>query len=220
MFMRQVIPTDAPQLAQLIMETGLDDTPDSEWIVRVIRSTTRSTLVETADDGSLVGFLDAFMSVSADGVPRWEIDLVGVHPKCRGRGIAQRLIAASVEVGREQGVQLIRALIHVQNGASAGAFRRSGFVPALSTNELFVSDTALDNPSTALTCPAHLIPVCTLTYSGVWIENDHSAQSLRVARAIRAKYDRFIAGVLLPTGSPKPEAFARVGEYRWWMLDS
>jgi ribosomal protein S18 acetylase RimI-like enzyme len=216
--MRQAVQADTPTLAQLIRETGLDDTPDIEWIARVIGSTTRATLLETADDGAPIGFVDAFMTVSAEGVPRWEVDLIGVHPGYRGRGVAQRLIAASVEAGRGQGAQGLRALIHVDNGASAGAFRRVGFVPVISAHELYVSDTPLDTTPTTLACPAHLIPVCTLTYSGVWIENDHSPQSLRSALAIRAKYGWFIAGVLLPTGSPKPEAFARVGEYRWWTL--
>jgi ribosomal protein S18 acetylase RimI-like enzyme len=216
--MRQVTQADAPALAQLIMETGLDDTPDSEWIARVILSTSRVTVVETADDGALIGFVDAFMTVSADGVPRWEVDLLGVHPNCRGRGIAQRLIAASVEAGREQGAQVIRALIHVNNGASAGAFRRVGFVPAQSTRELYVSDQPVDEADTSPPA-AHLIPVCTLTYTGIWIEADHSPQSLRAARAARAKYGWLIAGALLPTGVPAPESFARVGEYRWWTLN-
>lgn len=214
--MRLAVQTDAPALAQLIRETGLDDTPNSEWIATVIGSTSRTTLLETAGDGTPIGFVDAFMTVSADGVPRWEVDLIGVHPDYRGRGIAQRLITASVEAGREQGAQVVRALIHLDNGASAGAFRRVGFISAPSTRELYVSDTPPDETLAALACAAHLIPVCTLTYSGVWIENDHSPQSLRAARAIRSKYGWFIAGALLPSGAPKPEAFARVGEYRWW----
>jgi ribosomal protein S18 acetylase RimI-like enzyme len=215
--MRQVTPEDAPELARLIQSVGLDDNPNGDWIARVILSTTRVTLVEEAD-GAMVGFIDAFMTVSAEGVPRWEVDLVGVHPNYRGRGIAQRLINASVDAGREQGAQLIQALIHVDNKASAGAFRRCSFVEAQSTRELYVSDTPIDDIPPALACPAHLIPVSTLTYSGVWIEADHSSESLRAARAVRAKYDWFIAGALLPTGSPPPEAFARVGEYRWWAL--
>lgn len=220
--MRQAIPQvfaskDAPELARLIQACELDDNPNAERIASVIRFTTRSTLVEENEEGVLIGFVDAFMTVSADGVPRWEIDLLGTHPAYRGRGIAQRLIKASVQAAHEQGADFIRALIHVDNAASANAFQRVGFQPAASTRELYVSDQPTDAP---LMPPAiaHLIHVCTLTYSGIWIENDHSPQSLATARAIRAKYNGFIAGVLLPTGSPPPESFARVGTYRWWYL--
>jgi L-amino acid N-acyltransferase YncA len=194
---------------------GLDDNPNADRIASVIRSTTRSTLVEVADDGSLIGFVDAFMTVSWAGYPRWEVDLIGVHPDYRGRGIAHRLINASVEIGREQGAQLIRALIHVDNAASAGAFQRVGFQSAPSTHELYISDQPVDTPHIS-PAAAYLIPVCTLTYSGIWVENDYSQQSLLAGRAIRAKYGWFIAGVLLPTGTPMPESFAHVGTYRWW----
>jgi ribosomal protein S18 acetylase RimI-like enzyme len=215
--MRQARQEDAPELAQLIQACGLDDNPNDDRIASVIRSTTRITLVEQADDGTLIGFIDAFMTVSVDGNLRWEIDLLGVHPAYRGRGIAQHLINASVHAGHEQGVDFIRALIHVDNAASTNAFQRCGFVTAQTTRELYISDQPAE---TSLIPPAaaHLIPVCTLTYSGIWIEDDHSPQSLAAARAIRAKYDWFIAGVLLPTGAPPPESFVRVGEYRWWTL--
>lgn len=214
--MRQVMPAESAELARLIQMVELDDNPNADRIASVIRFTTRSTLVETADDGTLIGFVDAFMTVSADGLPRWEVDLIGTHPDYRGRGIAQRLINASIQIGREQGAQSIRALIHIDNAASAGAFQRVGFHPAAGTHELFISDSPAEpsKPSTK----AHLIPVCTLTYSGIWVEHDHSQQSLLAGRAIRAKYDWFIVGALLPAGTPPPEAFAHVGMYRWWNL--
>lgn len=215
--MRQVTPADAAELARLIHAVELDDNPNADRIASVIRSTTRSTLVEEDASGALIGFIDAFMTVSSDGIPRWEVDLLGVHPDYRGRGIAQRLINASIAVGREQGAQLLRALIHVDNGASAGAFQRVGFQAADATHELYISDSLINAP---LTPPraAYLIPVCTLTYSGIWIENDQSPQALAAARAIRAKYDWFIAGALLPEGAPAPESFAHVGTYSWWSL--
>jgi len=79
------------------------------------------------------------------------------------------------------------------------------------SNQLF--ETSLSLPDAA-----HLISVCTLTYSGIWIENDHSPQTLAVARAVRTKYDWLIAGILLSTGTPPPEGYVRVGTYRWWLF--
>lgn len=215
--MRQVTPADAAELARLIHAVGLDDNPNADRIASVIRSTTRSTLVEENEAGELIGFVDAFMTVSSEGLPRWEIDLLGTHPEYRGRGIAQRLISASVESGRAQGAQRIRALIHVDNAASAHAFQRVGFQSTQTTRELYISN----QPAVTSLIPpdrAHLIPVCTLTYSGIWIEADQSSQALLAGRAIRTKYDWFIAGALLPTGTPVPESYVSVGTYRWWLF--
>ncbi len=215
--MRQVTPEQSAQLARLIQACGLDDNPNADRIASVIRSTTRVTLVEQAGDGALIGFIDAFMTVSFDGNPRWEVDLLGVHPAFRGRGIAQRLIKASVQAAHEQGVNFIRALIHVDNAASANAFQRCGFRGVGSDQALYISDQPADAPLTPSTS-AHLIPVCTLTYTGIWVEHEFTPETLLVARAIRAKYDWFIAGVLFPARRPLPaEGYVSVGRYRWWL---
>jgi ribosomal protein S18 acetylase RimI-like enzyme len=214
--MRQAVQTDAPALAQLIRATGLDDNPDPERIARVILESNHVTLVGPAGD-HLTGFVDGFTTVASDGTLRWEVDLLGVHPDHRGRGIAQALVCASVEAGRQAGASLARALVRTENLASMNTFQRCGFASLGEVCELYVSDAACPNQIVAPS-DAHLISVDTLTYSGVWVEGTVSIDSLRCARSVRTRFGWDMAGALIPAGSPAPEGFTYVGQYRWLHL--
>lgn len=210
--MRQIVPEDAPELARLLQACELDDNPNAARIASVILGTTRTTLVETADDGALVGFVDSFMTISPEGLPRWEVDLLGVHPNYRGRGIAQRLINASVEAGQERGAGFFRAIVKVDNHPSLAAFKRCGFAADEMIRDLYVSDQIVDQPE-ALSASAHLISVCTLTYSGIWVEGENSLVAFRCAQFLRAKYGWDIAGALAPANTAIPSDYAFAGHY-------
>src|SRR5690348_1761671 len=177
--MRQITQTEAPALAQLIRATGLDHNPDPERIARVSLESNHVILVETASDGALIGFVDAFSTISQEGILRWEVDLLGVHPAYRGQGIAQSLIREVVRRGQALGATTSRALVHVENAASASAFQRCGFTLNSAIRQLFVSDDQPSIGSSSLPPETYLLPVATLTYSGVWVEGVVSAQSLR-----------------------------------------
>lgn len=215
--MRQVTPTDAPGLARLINEVW-DHNLNPERIASVGLDSNRVTVV--ADSGSdVIGFADGFMTATSDGVPRWEVDLLAVDARYRGRGIAQRLIAASVDAGRLAGAAVARALVQIGNAPSLRAFQRCGFTPEAATCELTVSGAACDE---RLTAPlgAHLISVRTYTYSGIWIEGRLSLEALRCARSIRTRYAWDVAGAVIPEGTfdQTPEGYAVVGRYRWLHL--
>ncbi|MEP7293203.1 MAG: GNAT family N-acetyltransferase [Chloroflexota bacterium] len=210
--MRQVTPEDAPELARLLQACGLDDNPNEARIARVILNTTRITLGEQGRDGGLIGFVDAFMTASPDGVARWEVDLLGVHPNHRGKGIAQRLIGAVVAAGAQAGAQLFRAIVKTDNVASLTAFQHCGFANDETIHDLYVSDQPIAQADD-LPPDAYLISVCTLTYSGIWIEGDHSLSALRYAQAVRTRYGWDVAGALAPAESAMPDGFALAGQY-------
>ncbi len=210
--MRQVVMSDAPELARLLQACELDDNPNAARIARVILETTRATLVETDEGGALIGFVDAFMTVTAEGAPRWEVDLLGVHPQHRGRGTAQRLIRAAVQAGEAAGAPLMRAIVKEDNAPSLAAFRRCGFAPAEQVRDLYVSGQAVDD-IVPVPAGAYFISVCTLTYNGIWLEGDQSLAALRCAQAIRTKYGWDIAGALAPVNSETLADFALVGQY-------
>ena len=75
--------------------------------------------------GLAVGFVIAFPTAGLSG-PRWEIDLLGVLPTWRGRGLATRLIRVASTLGMEMARQA-RAVVAVDNPASSRAFARAGF---------------------------------------------------------------------------------------------
>jgi GNAT superfamily N-acetyltransferase len=212
--MRLVTPADAPGLARLIHEVW-DHNPNPERIARVSLESNHATVIEE-DGGVVIGFADGFTTVTSDGALRWEVDLLGVHPAHRGRGIARSLIAASVEAGRHAGATAARALVQIDNAPSLSAFRRCGFIPDAAICELFVSNEPRDEQ---LPTPpdAHLVSVTTLTYSGVWIEGRLSLEALRCAESARTCYGWDVAGAVLPEGDLGVEkaGYVLVGRYRW-----
>jgi ribosomal protein S18 acetylase RimI-like enzyme len=217
MMMREVRQSDAPVLAELIGAAELDDNPDPNWIARVILESNHVTLVEESSDGDLIGFVDAFMTISEQGIIRWEVDLLGVHPGYRGRGIANALIAAVVAVGFTQGGETARALVRIENTASLRAFTRCGFKMVTGEYDLFISGKQVTDAP--LTAPlGFLIPVSTLTYSGVWVEGQQSQEVLRCAQKVRTKYGWDVAGAVMNAEVPAPDGYERAGRYRWLIL--
>ena len=210
--MRQILVDDASALARLIQACGLDNNPNEARIARVILETSRATLVEQDEHGALIGFVDGFMTVSPEGLPRWEVDLLGVHPDYRGKGIAQELIRAVVEAGSEAGAQLMRAIVKVENMASLTAFQRCGFGIDETIRDLYVSDMQLEEP---IPVPdgAYFISVSTLTYNGIWIEGDRSLEAMRCGQALRTKFGWDVAGALAPADTAAPYGFDLAGQY-------
>ncbi len=80
------------------------------------------------EDAEPAGFCSCFITPTEEG---WqlEVDLLGVAPAHRGRGLGTRLIQHSVGKALQEGIRSFRAVVAVDNLASQGAFRRAGFVP-------------------------------------------------------------------------------------------
>lgn len=75
-----------------------------------------------------VGFCSCF-ETPAEGGARLEIDLLGVVPERRGRGLGTRLIRHSMAQALRRGLHSFRAVVAVDNIPSQTAFRRAGFAP-------------------------------------------------------------------------------------------
>jgi ribosomal protein S18 acetylase RimI-like enzyme len=73
-------------------------------------------------DGKLLGAVVA----THDSRKGW-INRLAVDPEHRRRGYEGRLIAAAEEALREQGMQVIAALIETNNPASLALFQRMGY---------------------------------------------------------------------------------------------
>lgn len=80
------------------------------------------TILGLEVDGRLVGAV----IVTHDSRKGW-INRLVVDPDCRRRGYGSRLIAASEEVLRGQGVPVTAALVMSDNAASLAMFRRAGY---------------------------------------------------------------------------------------------
>jgi len=150
------------------------------------------------DGDDVVGFCFSFATRDAQG-PRLEIDMLGVVPSHRRRGLATRLVVAALEDGRDRGMPRARGVVARDNVGSRRAFQAAGMVVGAQA-ELLVYDLLGAEPQSHLptgwTCvaeptepdPATLkailrddggtvraqsrwLRVQTLSYSGFWIED-------------------------------------------------
>ena len=215
---RRAVPGDAASLARLIELIWHDDKPSADPIARASSDTNRATFV--FDDGKIAGFVDAFSTISAEGVCRWEVDLLGVRADVQGKGFGRALVAAALEAGRDFGATMAQALVRTDNAAALKTFMRCGFAVDDAIQGLYVSDRDVDErlPTPTGAC---LLSVMTLTYSGVWVEGDWSAETLHYAQAVRTRYRWDVAGAVIPTGrgSAAETGYDLAGQYHWLRLE-
>ena len=83
-------------------------------------------------DGRVVGFLLGWVGESEFGIPEatgW-VDLVGVDPAYRSRGVARALLQRFVQSGRElRALERIATLIDLNQADVREFFHRQGFQP-------------------------------------------------------------------------------------------
>jgi GNAT superfamily N-acetyltransferase len=196
-----------------------DEASAPERIRRILAHPAHSVQIAVTAEGQAVGFVDGFLTQAANGQPRWEVDLLAVHPAFQGRKIGQTLIAASVAAGQARGAQSARALVQVTNPASAGAFRRCAFACDGRVYQLMIAGPA-DQPTPADSTAA-LIAVETLNYSGLWLEEPHTAATLAAGRWWCAHQRGELVGAVIAAENPAALTaaalgYAPVARFHWW----
>ncbi|NPV75210.1 MAG: GNAT family N-acetyltransferase [Anaerolineae bacterium] len=170
--------------------------------------------------GKAVGFADGFLTVSPDGVRRWEFDLLGIIPEWRGQGIAGQLIQTNLAQATAFHPQFARALIRLENIASQRVFASAGFLEQPAVYYLYVARLPVKSHFAA-PLGATLVPVQTFAYNGFWLEGYLTEEALWAARAALTETGD-LAGVLIHAkrASDRRAAVASgydlVGAYRWW----
>jgi GNAT superfamily N-acetyltransferase len=96
--------------------------------IAALRPPWMSLVAET--DGRLVGFLFGWVGESEFGIARstgW-VDLIGVDPPYRGRGVARALLRRFVDSGRElRAIERVATLIDLGQTDVREFFTRAGF---------------------------------------------------------------------------------------------
>ena len=128
---RAVEPSDLDAIVR-IDEKLSGQTRKEYWRQRLeiagLRPPWMSLVAET--DGRLVGFLFGWVSETEFGIPRptgW-VDLIGVDPPYRGRGIGHALIARFAQSGTElRAIEKVATLIDLGQADVREFFVRLGF---------------------------------------------------------------------------------------------
>jgi [ribosomal protein S18]-alanine N-acetyltransferase len=218
---RPATPDDAPTIARLKQEVWPDDTADSAEIASAIQHPDHASHIAFMENEP-AGFIDGFTTNAANGVLRWEADLLAVVPAYRGQGIGTQLIQANIEAGKSRSVAFCRALVRVSNLSAERAFERAGYTTDGSIYALYVTRAASEVDS-AVVESAHFVPVCTFGYSGIWLEGKITGEAVRAARALSARLEGQIAGAVIARDDTAAIWTAQaagcdyLADFCWWL---
>jgi GNAT superfamily N-acetyltransferase len=214
---------DVPEVVRIKQSVWPGEVSNPDYITAVLERSDHETLVAVLD-GRVAGFVDSFLTVSASRQPRWEVDLLAVHPSYQGRGLAARLVSASTAAGRRLGASVARGLVGIHNSASQRTFARCGYSTDCEVYHLYVS-TSGSNRNPEFMGHVHAIQVLTLNYCGLWLEGYLTEAACAAAEGIRIREQRDVVGAVLSAANQAQIQVARnmgfvcVGDYQWWQLD-
>ena len=183
----------------------------------------RSNLVLVAElDGAVVGFAANFLTRSAVGESRFELDLLAVDSAARGRGVGFALMASCIQAASKSGADSLRALVRDDNLAMSRICARADLLRSARPHELYIAEPMIA-PATAAHA-AHLVAVDTLTYRGIWLEGELSQAAIDQAHQRAQAENRSRIGALVPAVDEQAAAlltsngFISVGAFFCWSL--
>ena len=187
---------------------------------------TRNDLILVADlAGAVVGFCGSFLTRSAAGQTRFELDLLAVDESARGRGAATALIADSLAQAPLHEADIIRGLARQNNHAMQRILQRAGLAQSQRLYRLYVQSLKPSDARAGGEHAAHLVRVDTLTYRGIWLEGELNTAAVSSARQIAMDETRSRIGAVIPAEDTATAALLRdcglavVGDYHWWTLN-
>lgn len=204
--------SDAFELSRLIKAVFGDDVPATH-VQSAIISPKLKTYIAIEDD-QIIGFVSGFPTLTIEGIQRWELDLIGVHPDFRGRGIASQLVNRMNEMAITAGAHYIRALVSIHNHTMQSVLRRRQY----DTNYVEYTLYVLENSDLPSINGLYLVPVTTLTYRGIWLEGDVPSQ---LGDFVIPKSGQLL-GAVVPAHAVmtlQQAQFFWVGNYNWWLFN-
>jgi ribosomal protein S18 acetylase RimI-like enzyme len=213
---RRSVGADAAAIAAIIEAVWPEESAEIDTTRYAITQPDHATIVAVHKD-QIVGFLDAFSTVGADGKRRWEIDLLAVLPGFQGRHVGRNLIAMATEAGRQRGHELARALVHVANGVSQHVFAECGYQISAEIFRLIIAGptapalpTAPDN--------LNLIPINSCRYRGLWLKKPLCEAGFGAARATQLAGGYETVGAIIADHIIPGAGWLTIGRYHWCTL--
>lgn len=210
------------------------------WDMHIMRETYASqvynknaSVIGAYLDGEIVGVISSVMSVNKRGKKRWELDLLAVKKLVQGKGIGTRLVQESIKRGEALECDYARGLIRIENVGSQKAFERAGFKKQEGIYNLILWQTWSFKEKLREVHDITYLPMETLAYRGLWIEDlfssDRSPNEYKMAinyaqqLAKNEKRDNTGATILKEDVNKLPRSIvkqsANHGKYNWWTID-
>ena len=135
--------SDGPAVAQIVRQSFDENIePGSPRIRKVLRA--NGTYVAIIGD-DVVGFVSNFLTRSAEGLRRFELDLLAVASQARGNGIGDQLVGYSIARASQSGAEMIRSLVATHNRAMQRICKGHGFARSSGSYSLFVAEASADS---------------------------------------------------------------------------
>ena len=219
---RQARPGDARAIARIVSAAFAEVVEPRSPRVRKVLSEPL-TQVATVDD-EVVGFVSNFLTQSAEGAWRFELDLLALAEDARGRGLGALLVAKSISLARQSQAENVRALVAAQNLPMQRLCRRCGFKRSSLRYRLYTAAPISRRGAAVRNHAARLVQVETLTYCGIWLEGELSQAAIDRAHDRARRADGSRIGAVIPrdhaagTAILRANRFELVGEFDWWTL--
>ena len=217
---RAAQPLDTEDIAR-IADDSLRDNIACDQIRRILNLNHNYTYVATVS-GQVVGFVDNFITTSASGELRLELDLLAVDPNARSLGAGSALIGQSIALARELNLISVRALVAVSNRAMQRLSASCGFSRSSENYQLFVSAPGMGSCERQVSEGAHLIVVDTLSYRGIWIEGSVNREAIASAYSLGRQCGCETVGAVVKSRDADANTllsdlgFNLVGVFNWW----
>lgn len=218
---RQAIPSDAAGIATVKQLAWPGEAVDEAQIVQAIAHDQHVTHV-AVHNASTIGFVDGFVTQNPTGSPRWEVDLLAIHPAYRGHHYGVHLVQHSTQAGYRRGARRVRCLIRVNNVASQHTFAQCTYRQDPQVRTIYVASPQSRGATFHTFAQAWAaIPVTTLTYTGWWLEATTAEQEDHT-RPGWHELDQTIVGIVLGTGEAKSQhkaqlaGFTALGQFHEW----
>ncbi|MEM9953563.1 MAG: GNAT family N-acetyltransferase [Chloroflexota bacterium] len=165
----------------------------------------------------VVGLTGGFITTAHDGTHRLELDLQAVHPDYQGQGIGTRLIQQFCNTDTE--FNLIRALVAVDRHHMRHLMTKLGFISNRQSQSLYIATQSAD--TAPIPEDAHIIPVTTLSYSGIWLEGNITQQAIHSALSQRP-HDGIVGAVVTANDTSvtqllRRKGFSYIKDFHWWI---
>jgi hypothetical protein len=217
---RPAVQDDSTGIAQVHSLIWPEEMIDPNKISAVLADKNHAAFVATAGE-KIAGFVDGFLTQSAEGQTRWEVDLLGVVPTARSHHLGRNLVTASLQAATTFKVQVARALIRTDNLASQSVFLGCGFKMDPRIYNLYTTTRRFGKRRIPLPEDSHLVPVCTFHYRGWWLEGQPGAEAFRAARSALSEGMELV-GTLIPLDEKDcrrvvvTAGYDFIGPYHWW----
>ncbi|HUT14875.1 MAG TPA: GNAT family N-acetyltransferase [Anaerolineae bacterium] len=220
--LRRATTEDVAAIVRTKRAVWRDEIADESIVATAVSDPRHATVVAVSED-VIVGFVDGFLTFSQSREARWEVDLLAVDQRFRRSGLGERLVRASTEAGHLMGATTARALVRFDNAPCQRLFARCGYRPQDAACCLFVSsDLIVAREYLQRRENVQVIPVGTLNYGGLWLEDGKSGGPADIATG--GAWGLFGSVISLKdaeaTRAVLAAGFTRIGRYRWWVIET